>query len=179
MTSEKKSKASEAEHLLVEAERYEEAGDFKRAFRCYFASAQLGDSSGQINLGNYYANGTGVRKSIEEAARWYKKAYRAGERCGALNLAIDRRNAGRARSAVIWFKKAIAMNDGEACIELAKIYAAMESKQGSAIELLEQALLMSPTDISDSGREEAESLLREIEASRARAVLSSLYEASR
>jgi TPR repeat protein len=69
--------------------------DFRNAFKCFLTAAQLGDTWGQVNLGNFYARGTGVRRSLRRAAYWYKKAYNNGNSCGALNLAIDRRNQGR------------------------------------------------------------------------------------
>jgi TPR repeat protein len=158
----KRNKEQDAEALFLKAERYEEKKDFRNAFKCLLTAAELGDAGCQINLGNFYAWGRGVRKNLKEAAHWYKKAYKNGDRCGALNLAIDKRNAGNVRSAVIWFKKAIAMNDGDACIELAKIYIPRKHGQKAAAELLRQALLMGRDDISDAGKEEAESLLKEI-----------------
>ena len=45
-----------------------------------------------------------LQRNLEKAAYWYKKAYKSGDDCGALNLAIDRRKQGNIRSAVIWFK---------------------------------------------------------------------------
>jgi TPR repeat protein len=161
MTSAKRDKTSASEGLFHEAERYEEKGDLRNAFKCLLAAAQLGHVSSQINLGNFYASGTGVRRNLEKAAHWYKKAYKRGDNCGALNLAIDRRNQGNIKSAVIWFKKAIAMNCGEACIELAKIYKTRRGGQKAAATLLRQALRMSRDNISDSAKEQAESLLKE------------------
>ena len=152
-----------ADHLL-EAERYEEAGDFRSAFKCLLAGAQLGDSGCQTNLGNFYASGKGVRKSLEKAEYWYRRAYRNGYRSAASNLAIDKRNQGNIRSAVIWFKKAIELKDGDACIPLAKIYKARRGGQKVAVGLLRRALRMSRSDLSESGREEAESLLKELTA---------------
>src|SRR5947209_6425449 len=122
MTSAKGDNTPDTENLFNEAEKYEEKGDFTNAFKRLLIAAQLGHRMSQLNLGNFYASGTGVRKNLEKAAHWYKEAYKNGDSDGALNLAIDRRNEGRTRSAVIWFKKAIAMNNGDACIELAKIY---------------------------------------------------------
>jgi TPR repeat protein len=90
--------------FLSESERHEANGDFKKAFISLLAGAKSGDSSCQINLGNAYADGKGVRKNISEAARWYKAAYRQGERCAANNLAIDRQTQGNIRSAIFWFK---------------------------------------------------------------------------
>jgi TPR repeat protein len=162
MTSAKHEKAPTAERLFLEAYRYEEARDFKSAFKCLLASAQLGDSGSQINLGNFYAEGKGVRRNLDEAARWYRKAYKGGERTGALNLAIDLKKAGKTRSAVIWFRKAVAMNDGSACIALAKLYMARKGEQKTVADLLRPVLSMSRADISDDEKEEAQSLLEEI-----------------
>jgi|SRR5579863_630453 len=162
MTSAKRDKRPDPEKLFLQAERYEEMGDFRKAFKCLLAAAQLGNVSCQINLGNFYASGTGVRRNLEEAAYWYKRAYKNGDRCGALNLAIDKRNEGDIRSAVIWFKKAIAMNDGDSCIALAKIYNARKGGQKAASDLLRRALRMSRDDISDDSKEQAKSLLSEI-----------------
>ena len=50
MISTKLKKVSEADRLFAEAETYEETGDFKRAFKCLLAAAELGDSGGQLNL---------------------------------------------------------------------------------------------------------------------------------
>jgi TPR repeat protein len=146
--------------LLLEAERYEEKRDFRNAFKCLLAGALLEDSGCQSNLGNFYSSGKGVRKSLEKAAYWYKRACKNGAAYAASNLAIDRRNAGNIRSAVLWFKKAIALKDGDACIELAKIYKSRKAGQKIAVALLRRALRMSY--ITESGREEAESLLKEL-----------------
>lgn len=164
MASLKHEKSPDPESLFIEAERYEESGNYKSAFNCLIAAARLGDSGSQLNLGNFYASGRGVSKSLEKAAYWYKNAYKNGERAGAMNLAIDRRNEGRIKSAVFWFGKAIAMNDGESCIELAKIYNARKNGRKAAASLLRRALLMSRNDISDAGKEEAEFLLKQWQA---------------
>jgi TPR repeat protein len=161
MDREKHAKIPAAERLFLEAEQFEEENDFRNAFKCLLAGAQLGDSGSQLNLGNFYTSGKGTRKSLEKAAYWYKKAYRNGYSTAALNLAIDRRNQGNVRSAVFWFKKAIAMSDGEACIELAKIYKTRKGGQKAAINLLKRALRLNRDCISEAGREEAAFLLNE------------------
>lgn len=164
MKSAKHDKTLDAERLFLEAEQWEEKGNLTNAFECLLTSAQLGNVGSQLNLGNLYASGRGVRKNLKKAAYWYRKAYKNGDNDGALNLAIDKRNAGNVRAAVIWFKKAIAMNSGEACIELAKIYKTRKGGQKSAIRLLKRALRMSRDNISDLAKEEAESLLKGIVA---------------
>jgi TPR repeat protein len=162
MTLAKRTKKLDPEKLFLEAERYEETGDFKSAFKSLLAGALLGDSGCQSNLGNFYASGKGTRRSLEKAAFWYKRAYRNGAGYAASNLAIDRRNAGNIRSAVVWFKRAIAQKDGDACILLAKIYKARKGGHKAAVALLRQSLRMKRNYMTESGREEAESLLKEL-----------------
>ncbi len=166
MTSRKRNKTALAEDMLRKAERYEGMGDFRKAFKCLLAGAQLGDAGSQLNLGNFYALGTGVRRNPSKSAYWYRKAYRNGYGVGARNLAIDRRNEGNMRSAVVWFRRAIAMKDGEAYIELAKIYSARKGGRRAVVGLLRRALRLSRYDISEAGREEAESLLKTMAGTR-------------
>jgi TPR repeat protein len=159
MTSARRDKTADAEILFFEAEQYEEKGDYRAAFDRLLAAGQLGHAMSQVNLGNFYASGRGVRRNLEKAAHWYKKGYQNGYSDGALNLAIDRRDAGNIRSAVVWFKKAIAMHSGDACIQLAKIYGSRKGGQKAAANLLRRALRMSKDNISEAAKEEAEILL--------------------
>ena len=129
MTSAKRDKTLNAEDLFLEAEQYEEKGDFESAFdhspgRCRIRPSHESAQSWQL-----LCIGKRHKEELKKAAHWYKKAYKNGNNDGALNLAIDRRNEGNVRSAVVWFKKAIAMNSGEACIELAKIYKARKGRR--------------------------------------------------
>jgi TPR repeat protein len=149
------------EELFVEAERLEDRGDVERAFECLLIAAKQGYAMAQLSVGNFYAAGKGTRKSLSEAARWYKRAYKNGDRDGALNLAIDRRSEKDERGAVFWLKKAISLNNGEAFIELAKIYIGRKKSRLAAIQLLRDASELGPNDISEDARDEAESLLRE------------------
>lgn len=54
------------------------------------------------------------------------------------------------------------MNDGDACIALAKLYKDRRDKREAAIDLLKLVLPMNRADISDDGKEEAKSLLKEM-----------------
>jgi TPR repeat protein len=166
MTSATQDKAPNPESLFNEADKCEELGDLRGAFKRFLAAAQLGHAMSQVSLGNFYASGRAVRRDLEKAAHWYKKAYKNGYRDGALNLAIDRRNQGDLRSAVIWFKKAVAMSSGDACFELAKIYGARRGGQKAAASLLRRALRMGRDDISEDKKQQAESLLKALPMSR-------------
>jgi uncharacterized protein len=156
------------ESTFLEAERYEEQGKFKKAFDCLLRAARLGHDGCQLNVGNFYSSGKGVRKNPEQAAYWYRQAYKNGNSTGAFNLAIDRRNDGNIRSAFVWFKKAWAMNDGEAAIELAKLYVTKRDGTKKAIELLKKASVLKRAEISDEAKHEAKILLLELTAGKKR-----------
>lgn len=155
----KKSDLCDPEELFREADLAEERGGFRKAFRYLSKAAQLGDAGSQLNLGNFYSWGRGVKKDMKMAAFWYKKAYRNGFSSGAHNLAIDRRNEGRRKSAITWFNKAVAMNDGSACLNLAKLYLDRRGDAAKARELLVRTRGMNSSEISEEEKEEAELLL--------------------
>jgi TPR repeat protein len=96
-----------AEELFVAAYKYEERRKLPEAFRCLYKAATLGHSSSQLNLGNFYAAGKGVRKDLAKAAYWYRSAYKLGNETAARNLAIDFLSAGKLRSAIRWFEKGV------------------------------------------------------------------------
>lgn len=152
----------DADALFLKAERREEAGDFRSAFRNLLAAARLGHAMSQVNLGNYYAEGKGVTRNSRNAAHWYKKAYRNGDRDGALNLAIDKRNEGNLKLAIIWFRHALSLNSGDACMELAKIYKSRKGGKKTAIGFLRRALRMTSEEISEEQKLEAKLLLKEL-----------------
>ena len=147
------------EHLFEQAWKYEECGQFKRAFLCSLLAARLGHAGSRINLGNFYSSGQGVRRNAKNAAYWYKLAYKNGDSSAAFNVAIDKKNEGDIGTAIRWFKKAVAMNDGVACIELAKIYLTSRGGKKRAADLLNKTQSLNRTEISDDSKEEAGSLL--------------------
>jgi TPR repeat protein len=153
------------DQLLRDAELKEKRGDFAGAFSVHMTAAKLGSIPSQLALGNYYSAGRGVPKDLEEAARWYRKVYRGGEFTGAHNLADNLQKQGDRRGAIAWFKRAVAMNDGDACVRLAKIY--LEGRNGvkPATDLLRKAISLSRSETSESAREEAAALLSRLRSS--------------
>jgi TPR repeat protein len=111
-------------------------------------------------VGNLYAAGIGVRKDLQEAARWYKRAYRNGQSAGAINFSVDLRKQGNSRGAITWLKRAVAMGDGEACLQLAQMYLRSHRQIKVAISLLKKAVASWPSDISEESRDEAAAILR-------------------
>jgi len=127
------------------------------------AAARLGNVMSQLSLGNFYSRGRGVKKNVEEAARWYMKVYRNGLSAGAVNLSVDLQNRGNMRGAIAWLKRAAAMNDGDACVQLARIYLKRRGGTKTAANLLRKAASFGSSGTSDDAREQAEVLLKSIE----------------
>src|ERR1700678_3123638 len=92
----------DTERFLIEAERFEEMKNYKMAARALRRGAAEGNTACQLNLGNYYTAGKGVTKSMQGAAYWYRKAYENGDRSGAFNLAVAKRDQGNFRWAEFW-----------------------------------------------------------------------------
>jgi TPR repeat protein len=97
-------------------------GKYQLAFPIFLKLAESGHASSQNNLGTMYESGQGVEPSSERALYWYRKAIRNGGKASIYNLADFYRRNGRLDLAKIWFKKAAAVGDGEAAVELSKLY---------------------------------------------------------
>jgi len=157
------SDSANADELFRDAEQKEDRGDFGGAFNSHMAAARLGNILSQLALGNFYSSGRGVQRNTQEAARWYMKVYRNGVSAGAINLSVDLLNAGNLRGAISWLKRAVAMNDGDACVQLARIYLKRRGGTKVAAGLLRKAVSFSSSNTSDDAREQAEVLLKSIE----------------
>lgn len=160
-------RTTDTEELFLTAERHEAKREYRKAFRCLLEAAESGHNSSQLNLGNYYASGTGVEKDSARAAYWYGVAFRRGNEVGARNLAIDRLKAGNIRSAITWFKKAVAKKDGGSFVALAQIYLAQRGGVAKATKLLQRVLNLTTDHASDLDKEQASMLLMTIRDRRA------------
>lgn len=97
--------------ILVKRSRRKAAQWMRRA-------AQHGLSPAQNTLGVILSNGDGVRKDIDEALWWMRKAFRAGHTLAAHNIALTYRQIGDLRTAVKWFRKSADAGDGDALIQV-------------------------------------------------------------
>src|SRR6267154_5651371 len=144
--------------LFTRADKQADKGNFKSAFRLFLAAAKAGDSSCQINLGNFYDDGTGVRRNRSAAMYWYKLAYRRGESTAAHNIGVMWRNEKKYRRALEWFKKAVKLGDDEANLEIAKHYLEVEHNPVRAIPHLQK--VCESNCATEAGLAEANALLR-------------------
>ncbi len=89
-----------------------------KAAQWFRRAAEHGCGPAQNNLGILLSNGNGLRKNVDEALSWLRKAFRAGNSCAAQNIAITYRENGDLKTAFKWFRRAAEAGDGDALIQL-------------------------------------------------------------
>jgi TPR repeat protein len=155
--SQKRLRKSKTDDLFIRADKQADEGNLKSAFRLFLEAAKAGDSSCQINLGNFYDAGTGVRRNRSAAMYWYKRAYRRGEPCAAHNIGVLWRNEKKYRRALEWFRKAVRLGDDEANLEIAKYYLEVEHDPERAMPHLKK--VCESNCVTEAGLDEAGRLL--------------------
>jgi TPR repeat protein len=156
----KRARKIDDEALFAEAEKRQESGDLRSAFRLLLAGAKAGHTGCQLNIGNYYDAGSGVRRNRSAALYWYKRAYRRGVSSAANNIGVLWRNENKPKRALQWFRKAVQLGDDEAHLEIAKYYLWIERQPEKAISHLEKVRRMKW--VSEAGVEEAAMLLKQV-----------------
>lgn len=150
----------QAADLFIKADRQIEQGHLRSGFHLMLSSAELGDSSAQVNVGYAYDVGSGVRRNRKRALYWYRRAFKAGERTAAANIGTIYRDKGNLQRALFWFKRAAALGDADANLEIAKIFLE-RNRTGSAVTHLKKVVKASKTDVTVSAKEEAQRMLRQ------------------
>jgi TPR repeat protein len=95
-----------------EANNRWEAGKLRSAFRLFLIAAKAGDQGAQLNLGNFYNDGIGVKPNRAKALYWYRRAYRQGHGEAASNIGILFRDEKRFKHALTWFERAVKLVRG-------------------------------------------------------------------
>ena len=148
-----------ADSLFDRADKAVDRGDMRSAFRLMLASVKLGNTGAQINVGNYYADGTGVRRNRSAALYWYKRAYRRGDYNAAHNIGILWRDEGKIQRALQWFLRAVELGDDESNLDIGKHFLHNEKNLKRAIPYFTR---VTQSDwVTEAGAEEAAALLRE------------------
>jgi hypothetical protein len=153
------------DRLFVLADKRQEEGRLKSAFRLFLAAAKGGDSGCQINLGNFYSGGIGVKPNRAAALYWYKRAYRQNYCSAASNIAHMLWREGKLKQALAWYKRATKLGDRDANLEVAKICLQF-GRRAEAVRNLERAFKSDPNYITQASREEAGRLLRRMRKER-------------
>ena len=155
----KRSETADLNALFKRASKQYDDGNLQSAFRLFLAAAKAGDSGAQLALGNFYSNGTGVRRNRARALYWYMRAYRQGYGPAASNIAVIFRDENNLERALAWFERAIDLNDADANLEIAKI-CLQRSDTKKATYYLKQASRAKTGKITEASREEAQHLLK-------------------
>jgi len=91
----------------------------RTAVRYLEQAVKAGDIDAMVALGNVLSEDRDER-GLARAAPYYRMAYRRGDHTAAFNLACTYQNVGRYREAVLWFRRALALGDPSASMELAR-----------------------------------------------------------
>jgi TPR repeat protein len=147
--------------LFVRAIEERDAGNTQKAFELFSKAAADGHAAAQNSLGYLYDHGIGVAKDPTKALFWYRKAALNGDVLGCHNLAITYRDVGKVRQAKLWFEKAVAKDDGDAALELAKLFLRGTKRNLKQARKYLNIAVKSNYILSDS-KEEARKLLDEL-----------------
>ncbi len=147
------------EQFLLADAAYER-GDFSEAFARFLELAEGGDLDSMARVACMYADGEGTPQSSDKSLGWDLKAAALGGTTSMFNLGIAYRNSGDAREAKRWFEKLHADGDGDASLELAKMYMVSELEGERIKAYLHEAVRSS--HICEASREEAQQLLDEL-----------------
>jgi TPR repeat protein len=126
------------------------------AFRLLRRAAEGGDESAAGSLGHAYDVGQGTKRNVAQAIRWYRRAARSGDSAATSNLATVYRDAGRARLAFEWWKRAADMRNGDAAVDVGYCFQygiGTRKNTANAKRLFRRAI--ASKDITQHGREAA------------------------
>lgn len=156
-------KAQNSNEIFRRADAAWERGQNKAALKLFLQAARLGNASAQHNVGYFYDEGIGTKKNLGRALSWYKKAWRNDRQTGtSINIAKLYEAKGQSHLAVVWWKKAVAENDGDAALGLAKFYlhraTARDTERARSLLMLVKA-----ARATDDARREAAKLLSQAE----------------
>jgi TPR repeat protein len=147
--------------LLELAVKAHEGGHHDKAFLLFQKGAASGDAE-MINwLGTFHEAGLGTQKNAELARMLYRRAWKIDRQAHyASNLGDLYLKERKFTHAKIWFRKAVALKDGDATVELVKIYLGQGKRADprKAAELLKVAA--DSRNITPTGKDEAVHLLQ-------------------
>ena len=122
-------------------------------------------------VAQFYDNGMGVEINYQADLYWYKSAYkngkswhrqaqREGASVAANNIGCIMRDMHQEKEAISWFRRAVKLGDGDANLNIAKIYLRSKRDRQKAIRYL-QRTCRAPY-VTDGSIEEAKALLKQL-----------------
>jgi len=149
------------EILFSRANEEWDHGKLRSAFRLFLSGARAGDPGAQVNLGYFYDTGLGMKPNRRQALYWYKRAFQQGYAPAATNIGTIFRDQRQLKKALVWFRRAVKLGDGDANLEIAKIYLRDEEEVGRAIPYLRRTIQARVAAVTEGSRREAQRLLEQ------------------
>ncbi len=143
--------------IFNQADEAYDCGNFKEAFSLFRKSAENGNYHAMSRLACMYSDGEGTECNVDESIAWDLKAIKSGSDISQLNLAITYRTLGDIKESKKWFEKAVNAGDGEAALQLAKLYMVSDKETATVRKYLTTAI--ESDDLFDDSLEEAGKLL--------------------
>lgn len=128
------------EQLYETAVQEFDNGETDSAIEKLMISAKLGCVHAMEMLAILYGDGNGVDADFDRSVYWDIKAIEAGSKTSLSNLAISYRTSGNIREAKKWFEKAVVVGDGDAALDLAKLYMVSDKERQKIVELLQKVI---------------------------------------
>ena len=154
---------SEAADLRRRGQKQSVGGPNSKAFLSFLDAAKMGDEEAQVTVGYDYAYGVTGRVKVDEALRWWKRAYSQGSWAAAFNLGMFFRDAKKWAMALKWFERAIQAGDEDGLIEIAKIHLRYAGERAKGLRYLKLAVA-AKDKLTEPARLETERLLKEQKA---------------
>lgn len=148
------------ENLYVQALKEYELGKFELAAKKFEKGANAGNVEAMQMLALLYAGGDGVERDFEKSIYWDKRAIELGSIVSLSNLAITYRMRGDIREAKSWFEKAVKTGDGDAALDLAKLYMVTDKEKETIKNLLQQ--VVDSQNVTEASVEQAKTFLKEL-----------------
>lgn len=121
----------------------------REAVRLMRRAIDMGQREALGNLAYAYDRGRGVRPSRKSALGLWRKDWRGGSTTAARNIALTLLEEGRATSAILWLRRAIASGDPDARLDLATLLLSNVTQQAEAQRLLEEFVHAGPQVLTE------------------------------
>ncbi|UXI66996.1 tetratricopeptide repeat protein [Tahibacter amnicola] len=141
-----------------------ENGHFDEALHLFRTGAAEGNTDCMSALALMYDTGCGVIRDVRQSIYWDIMAIRRGSTLSLFNLAVSFRSLGRIRQTRRYFERSLAKGESEAALELAKLYSVSDKESATVARYLKIVLDAPAHTTSQQCREEAERMLRALEA---------------
>ena len=153
--------------LYQRAEECWTKGELNAAFKLFLAAAKAGFVPAFDIIACFYGDGVGTKVDQGASLYWYMRSYREtsswyrnAHSTAANNIGCILRDRGEEKKAISWFQRAVKLGDGDANLNIARIYLRNGGNRRNAIHYL-QKTIKAPY-VTDGSIEEAKALLKQI-----------------